>query len=354
MAPTVTALLCFGLCLGQGIRALAEPLPRPTLHADPGPLVPWETPVTLRCRGHPEATWYRLMKGKTTIEDYHRAGAEAQFIISSMSKDTAGHLHCLYWIGSALSEPSEPLDLVVTGYYSPPQLSAEPSQHVAWGHNVTLRCRSPWAYNRFVLYREGGANSSQWGVRQSQSDFLIPAVAAHHEGNYSCFVFHSQHPHTWSLPSAPLELRVTVPVTSGPRLELPDVLFGLPRLQTGIWLGISALLILFFLLFLLFLLLRYHRKHQARQWTGGKEAGVEESLRRYSQDEDVPPESPYATMENIQIEEHGQVNTQVEDPQEVTYAHLIHHTPNQDLEYISPFPSEESTLYAPLAIQEVS
>ncbi|XP_007492523.1 platelet glycoprotein VI-like [Monodelphis domestica] len=212
MAPTVTALLCFGLCLGQGIRALAEPLPRPTLHADPGPLVPWETPVTLRCRGHPEATWYRLKKGETTIEGNQGIGAEAQFNISYMSKYTAGRFHCLYWIGSASSEPSEPsepLDLVVTGYYSPPQLSAEPSQDLTWGHNVTLRCHSSWAFNRFVLYREGGANSSPWGVRQSQSDFLIPAVATPHEGKYSCFVFHSQHPHTWSLPSAPLELRVT-------------------------------------------------------------------------------------------------------------------------------------------------
>ncbi|XP_007492527.2 platelet glycoprotein VI-like [Monodelphis domestica] len=209
MAPTVTALLCFGLCLGQGIRALAEPLPRPTLHADPGPLVPRETPVTLRCRGHPEATWYRLMKGITKIQGNQGIGAEAQFIISSMTRDTAGRFHCLYWIGSALSEPSEPLEVVATGYYDPPGLSAEPSQDVAWGHDVTLRCLSVQGIDRFVLYRVEGVNSSPWRDPQSHPDFLIRAVAAPHEGNYSCYEFHSQHPYAWSLPSAPLELRVT-------------------------------------------------------------------------------------------------------------------------------------------------
>uniref|UniRef100_A0A5F8G3H9 Leukocyte immunoglobulin-like receptor subfamily A member 2 n=2 Tax=Monodelphis domestica TaxID=13616 RepID=A0A5F8G3H9_MONDO len=102
-----------------------------------------------------------------------------------------------------------PLDASHSGYYNRPRLSAEPSQDVAWGHNVTLRCLSVQGIDRFVLYRVEGANSSPWRDPQSHPDFLIRAVAAPHEGNYSCYEFHSQHPYAWSLPSAPLELRVT-------------------------------------------------------------------------------------------------------------------------------------------------
>ncbi|XP_044539026.1 platelet glycoprotein VI-like, partial [Gracilinanus agilis] len=166
-------------------------------------------PVTLRCRGQPGAAGYRLMKGENVIENKPGAGAEAGFNISSMTYDTAGHYRCLYWIRSAVSEPSEPLELVATGYYEKPRLSAEPSGEAARGQNVTLHCRSYPGYDGFVLYREGGANSSQWGDPQSQGDFLIPAVAALHEGIYRCYVFHSRYPQVWSDPSDPLELRLT-------------------------------------------------------------------------------------------------------------------------------------------------
>ncbi|XP_044540593.1 leukocyte immunoglobulin-like receptor subfamily A member 2, partial [Gracilinanus agilis] len=176
-------------------------------------------PVTLRCRGQPGATVYRLMKGESVIEDKLEAGAEAGFTISSMTYDTAGHYRCVYWIRSAVSEPSEPLELpseplelVVTGYFQQPQLSAEPSGEAARGQNVTLRCRSYQRFDGFVLYREGGANSSQWGDPQSQGDFFIPAVAAPHEGIYRCYRFHSRYPQVWSLPSDPLELRLTGPL----------------------------------------------------------------------------------------------------------------------------------------------
>uniref|UniRef100_A0A4X2L1N1 Ig-like domain-containing protein n=1 Tax=Vombatus ursinus TaxID=29139 RepID=A0A4X2L1N1_VOMUR len=359
MGPAGTALLCLGLCMGQGIKAQAETFLRPTLEADSGPLIPKGTPVILRCKGHPGATWYYLMMGETQSQGAVGAGMEANFLIPSMTKDTAGSYHCLYKTQSGISETSEPLELVMTDLFSKPSLSAAPSQEVALGRNVTLRCQDKQSFDRFVFYKEGGADTSQLQNKMSQPDFLIPVVTAAHGGLYRCYVFHSQHPYLWSRSSDPLELNITapdsvpsqVPETSGPRPEPPDMLFGLTRLQAGILIGISALLILLFLFFLLFFLLRHHHQHQARLRTGGKEAGVEETLRSCSQAEDVPPASLYEAVKGVQIDERRKPSALVEDPPEVTYAHLIHKTPSQHLEHLPLFPPRESTLYAPLAIQ---
>ncbi|XP_036599523.1 leukocyte immunoglobulin-like receptor subfamily B member 3 [Trichosurus vulpecula] len=348
MRPIAIALLCFGLCLGQVIKT--ETFLRPTLEADLGPLIPKGTPVTLRCKGHPGATWYRLMKGESRFQDVPGAGMEVNFLIPSMTKDTAGSYCCLYMNQSVFSEPSEPLELVMTGLFSKPSLSAAPSQDVAPGQNVTLRCQAEQSFNRFVFYKEGGADTSQL-QHDSQPYFSIPAVTAAHGGIYQCYVFHSQHPYLWSRHSDPLELRVTG--TSSPRPEPPDTLFGLSRLQAGILIGISALLILLFLFLLLVFLLRHHHQQQARLRSGGKEAGVEETFRSCTQAEDASLESPYAAVKGVQMDEHRMPNALVEDPQEVTYAHLIHKSPSQRLEHLPPFPAGESILYAPLAIQLV-
>ncbi|XP_078002147.1 platelet glycoprotein VI-like isoform X2 [Phascolarctos cinereus] len=380
MGPAGTALLCLGLCMGQGIKAQAETFLRPTLEADSSPVIPQGTPVTLRCKGHPGAIWYFLMKGEIQFQGVLGEKMEANFHIHSMTRDTAGSYHCFYMTLSGFSEPSEPLELVMTGLYSKPSLSAAPSQEVALGQNVTLRCQDEQNFDRFVFYKEGGASTCQLQNKTSQPDFLIPVVTAAHGGLYRCYVFHSQYPYLWSESSDPLEINITE--TSGPRPKPPDMLLGLPRLHAGILMGISALLILLFLFFLLFLLLRNHQQQQqARLWTGGEDAGVEKTLRSCSRAEDAPLESPCkwkgsvsgttsgtgksrdpavsslpfwpldVTVEDVQAEERRNPSALVEDPQEVTYAHLIHKTPSQHLEQLPPFPPGETTLYAPLAIQ---
>ncbi|XP_043849948.1 leukocyte immunoglobulin-like receptor subfamily A member 2 [Dromiciops gliroides] len=325
---------------------------RPTLKADSGPLIPRGTAVTLRCKGHPGATWYGLKKGESQSQNMTRVGMEAQFNISSMTKDTAGSYCCLYKSQSSLSEPSEPLELVMTGLYDKPLLSVVPSQEVVLGQNVTLSCQDEKKFDRFAFCKREGANTSCLQSNGSQQNFSIPVVTAAHVGIYWCYAFHSQHPYLWTAPSGPVDLRVTVPGTSAPRPQPLDVIFGFSRFQVGILIGFLALLILVSLIFLSFFLLRCQQQRQAKLRTGGKEADVEETLR--SQAEDASPESPYAVVKGIQLDEHRKPNVLVEDPQEVTYAHLIHKTPSQHLERLPPFPPGESIVYAPLAIQEAS
>ncbi|XP_068952835.1 platelet glycoprotein VI-like isoform X2 [Petaurus breviceps papuanus] len=152
---------------------------------------------------------YRLRKeGSSQYTDIHTAGREAEFPISSVMPNTTGSYHCLYKHQSRWSRPSEPLNLVMTGWYEKPSLSAMPSPEVFSGENVTLRCQSQQWFEIYVLYKEGGANPSQISGSWYKADFHIPEVTAAHGGSYRCYSLHSDGPYEWSAPSDPLELRV--------------------------------------------------------------------------------------------------------------------------------------------------
>ncbi|XP_078002399.1 leukocyte immunoglobulin-like receptor subfamily A member 5 [Phascolarctos cinereus] len=91
MSPTLISLASFGLCLGLRIRVEAGFLPRPSLWAEPGHLIPYGDPVTLWCRGPPGAHWYYLRKeGSSKPKIMHTARGETKFPIPSVTRDTAG------------------------------------------------------------------------------------------------------------------------------------------------------------------------------------------------------------------------------------------------------------------------
>ncbi|XP_072463591.1 natural cytotoxicity triggering receptor 1-like isoform X2 [Notamacropus eugenii] len=159
MAPTLSALLCLGLCLSWRIWAQKHTLPRPTLRAEPGLVIPHGQPVSLWYKGPPGAVWYDLLK-----EDYYHmrrsaAGREAEFPISPVTAYTAGSYQCFYQIQSSRSEASKPLVQTVTGLYYSPSVSALPSSEVASGHNVTLLCHSEVLCDTYILYNDGDRNT---------------------------------------------------------------------------------------------------------------------------------------------------------------------------------------------------
>ncbi|XP_032983423.1 leukocyte-associated immunoglobulin-like receptor 2 isoform X2 [Rhinolophus ferrumequinum] len=123
MAPHPTTVLGLVLCLGQMIHMQNGLLPRPSIRAQPGPVVPRGRPVTILCLGPAGADLFRL-KQKENIFDFtdqkitsqHGSpGAEARFPIRAVSDVTAGPYRCVYKKGSRWSEFSEALELVLTG-----------------------------------------------------------------------------------------------------------------------------------------------------------------------------------------------------------------------------------------------
>uniref|UniRef100_A0A671ERI6 Uncharacterized protein n=1 Tax=Rhinolophus ferrumequinum TaxID=59479 RepID=A0A671ERI6_RHIFE len=110
-APEV--LLCF----------LPGLLPRPSIRAEPGPVVPRGRPVTVLCQGPAGADIFRVEKNehRSTYTDHKitsqqgSPGTEARFPIRAVSDVTAGPYRCVYMKWSRWSERSEALDLVLTG-----------------------------------------------------------------------------------------------------------------------------------------------------------------------------------------------------------------------------------------------
>ncbi|XP_069923805.1 leukocyte immunoglobulin-like receptor subfamily A member 5 isoform X3 [Oryctolagus cuniculus] len=227
--PALTALLCLGLCRVPGDGAQAGTLPKPSIWADPGPLVAIGSPVTLWCQGSLQAEVYHMYtesgrhpwEARPQQDSRHKASFS---VITSMSSHDTGQYCCVYWTLLGHSQPSDPLTLVVTGMFPAPSLSAQPSPVVASGENVSLSCGSDEAGTAHLL-KEGGAGPLHslearysHGAGLWQATFLLGPVDSTQRGIYRCYRADTNKPHVWSLPSDPLQLEVS----GGPEPSSPS------------------------------------------------------------------------------------------------------------------------------------
>uniref|UniRef100_A0A2K5XJN7 Ig-like domain-containing protein n=1 Tax=Mandrillus leucophaeus TaxID=9568 RepID=A0A2K5XJN7_MANLE len=207
-----------GLSLGLRTHVQAGTLPKPTLWAEPGSVISEGSPVTLRCQGSLQVQDYRLQREKKTASWVRRIQQElvkkGYFAIASITWEHAGRYRCQYYSHSWWSELSDPLELVVTGAYSKPTLSALPSPVVASGWNATLQCGSRVAFDNFVLCKKGEdehpqcLNSHFHPRGWSWAVFSVVPVSPSRRWSYQCYGYISSAPYVWSLPSDLLELLV--------------------------------------------------------------------------------------------------------------------------------------------------
>ncbi|XP_045843675.1 leukocyte immunoglobulin-like receptor subfamily B member 3 isoform X2 [Meles meles] len=217
--PTLTALLCLGLCRGLWDQAQTGTLPKPSIWADPSPMVTKGSRVTLWCQASLQADDYYLYKDRAfvpseTLETSWDSSNKTSFSIIPMSLQYIGRYQCAYQSGESRSQLSDPLTLVMTGQGDAPSLLANPGPVVALGGNVSLSCSSSWPRGSFHLLKERGADAPQhleWTSRpeRGQGLFHMGPVNTSHAGTYRCYVSHQSYPNWWSQPSDPLHLQVT-------------------------------------------------------------------------------------------------------------------------------------------------
>ncbi|XP_060029016.1 leukocyte immunoglobulin-like receptor subfamily A member 3 isoform X1 [Erinaceus europaeus] len=215
---TLTALLCLGLCRGLWDQVQAGTLPKPSIWAEPGAMVPKGSRMTLWCEGSVQAGGLRLYKGNVSVDWENDVLQESSNKTGFVFEPVASHYGGLYQCGplncNSSSELSEPLTLVVTGAFPPPSLSAHPSPVVEAGGRVTLSCSSETALGTFHLLKEGGADpplhmEQRPSPGRPQVLFPVGPVNASHGGTYRCYGSSSSYPQQWSEPSDPLHLEVT-------------------------------------------------------------------------------------------------------------------------------------------------
>nr|XP_048306392.1 immunoglobulin superfamily member 1 [Myodes glareolus] len=194
---------------------IKETYPKPFFKTWASPVVTPGARVTFNCSTSHEHMSFYLYKDDTVIASSDPAwgkpgSSAAHFLIISVGIGDGGNYSCRYYDFSIWSEPSDPVELIVTEFYPKPTLLAQPGPVVLPGKNVILRCQGIFQAMRFALLQEGTHAPIQFQSASGTSvDFLLHTVGAEDAGNYSCIYYETTMSNRGSYPSIPLMIWVT-------------------------------------------------------------------------------------------------------------------------------------------------
>ncbi|ELR45140.1 hypothetical protein M91_06977, partial [Bos mutus] len=166
---------------------------KPSLSAWPSPMVPLGQTVTLQCHFHSPLKRFRLFKTDgASLPELHGNHFNT-FTLGPVTREHAWSYTCSGFSRSlaVFSRRSDPLQIVVTGVFTKPSISAHPSPLMGAGENVTLRCHSP-LLDKFILHQENSTGHFQrrgemFTRGHAPADFVIGPMTLASAGTYRCY-----------------------------------------------------------------------------------------------------------------------------------------------------------------------
>uniref|UniRef100_F1RNG5 Ig-like domain-containing protein n=1 Tax=Sus scrofa TaxID=9823 RepID=F1RNG5_PIG len=219
MTPTLPGLLCLGNKLPPSLLGASE---KPAFSALPSPVVASGGNVTLQCGSRHGYDRFILTKegehkSSWTLDTQRRPDGQtrALFPVGPVTPSHRGTFRCYGYFRDkpqVWSEPSDPLELLVSGDSGKPSLLTPQGHVMATGQSLTLQCHSAISYDRFALAKEGAQDLQQSPAWQpqaglSQAHFPLGQVSSHPGGRYRCYGGHNLSS-LWSAPSDPLDILV--------------------------------------------------------------------------------------------------------------------------------------------------
>ncbi|XP_037591738.1 killer cell immunoglobulin-like receptor 3DL3 isoform X1 [Cebus imitator] len=282
---------------------------KPSLLALPGPLVKLGETVILQCWSDITFEHFLLHREGISEDPLCLTGepcdgaSQANFSIGPMTPGLPGTYRCYGSVTHSpyqWSAPSDPLDVVITGLYGKPSLSAQPGPTVRAGENVTLSCSSWSSFDVYHLSRDGEAPELRLPAVQINGTFQahFPLGPATHGGTYRCFGSFRDSPYQWSAPSDPYpsptgeETPYLSHVWSSP--ATPSGTTGIPRHLHAL-IGSSGVIILFIIIFFLFHHWWSKRKNAA---VVDQEPAVDRTVNREDSDGQDPQVVTYTLLDH--------------------------------------------------------
>ncbi|XP_052512846.1 putative killer cell immunoglobulin-like receptor-like protein KIR3DX1 [Budorcas taxicolor] len=216
MCPTLLSLLSLGFCVSLRIWAAVGEHDKPSLSAWPSPMVPLGQTVTLQCHFDSPLKIFRLFKTDgASLPELH-GNHFNNFTLGPVTREHAGSYTCSGFSRSLFefSRHSDPLQIVVTGVFTKPSISAHPSPLMRAGENVTVRCHSLLWFDKFILHQENSTGNFQRHGQMltgghAPADFSIGPKTLASAGTYRCYGSFSHSPFVWSAPSNPVNIIIS-------------------------------------------------------------------------------------------------------------------------------------------------
>ncbi|KAL1764022.1 leukocyte immunoglobulin-like receptor subfamily B member 3 isoform X2, partial [Sigmodon hispidus] len=232
---SMAALLCLGLTLFLRTPVLPGAYSKPSLSAQPSPVVTEGGMLTLQCASRQKHDRFILtMEGPQRLSwtlnsqyNSYTQQYQAQFPVGPVTSSQRWTFKCYSFNKNSpqvWSEPSDPLELVIPGQSKRPSLLTLQGHILDPGKNLTLQCCSDINYDEFVLYKLDGDGFTPPDGQRTQTglscaNFTLGPVSSSTAGQYRCYGAHNLS-FEWSASSDPLDILITGQIPVSPSLSV--------------------------------------------------------------------------------------------------------------------------------------